>query len=502
MGLGMNIKHQFICILVVALSLFGLVGCMTQTTPTQPVTSVPATVATTPEPVMPTATEIIASVNTEEPTPTVEVADPQADIRYQMDVSLDYTGHTLTITQTIDYTNNTETSLSEIPLIVPPIRTADGFSLLNFQMGTGYEASTYDIQDEILWLALAPELGAGQRLSLNLFYKLEIPENQTAFGYSDRQMLLSDWYAFIPPYLPGEGWLINQPGYVGEYLAYPLADFTVNLRLSPPMESLVVAASAPLQALDGNCWRYTAQQVRNFSLAISPEYQFFSAGTEQVTINAYLFPEHAVLGQRAASIALEAWVLYSDLYGDNPRRHMSIIEADLTDGLECDGLFYLSESYFASADETPQNYFHLLVAHETAHQWFYGLVPNDQAFEPWLDESLAAYSELLYLERYYPDLVDWWWGFRVRAFGPTGAVNNTIYDFLTSRPYINAVYLRGVTFQQALRDAVGDEAYFAALKIYADSSQGDTFRDAASFFDAFHQVTDIDFAQLTATYFK
>jgi len=59
-----------------------------------------------------------------------------------------------------------------------------------------------------------------------------------------------------------------------------------------------------------------------------------------------------------------------------------------------------------------------------------------------------------------------------------------------------------VTFQQALRDAVGDEAYFAALKRYADSSQGDTFRDADSFFDAFHQVTDIDFTQLTAIYFK
>jgi hypothetical protein len=498
----MKIKDQIIFVLAVVVCLISLTGCVNQTPPTPTATSVPATAATTTEPVMPAATELIASVNTEEPTPPVEVADTQADIRYQLDVSLDYAGHTMTITQTIDYTNSTETSLSEVPLILPPIRTADGFSLLNFQMGTGYEASTYDFQNEILWLTVSPALEAGQRLSLNLLYKLEIPESQTAFGYTDRQMLLSDWYAFIPPYLPGEGWLINQPGYVGEYLAYPLADFTVNVRLSPPMDSLVVAASAPLQSLDGNCWRYSAQQVRNFSLAISPEYQVFSAGTDQVTIYAYLFPEHAALGARAASIALEAWVLYSELYGDNPRQFMSIIEADLTDGLECDGLFYLSESYFASADETPQNYFHLLVAHETAHQWFYGLVPNDQAFEPWLDESLAAYSELLYLERYYPDLVDWWWGFRVRAFGPTGAVNSIIYDFLTSRPYINAVYLRGVTFQQALRDAVGDEAYFTALKRYADSSQGDTFRDADSFFDAFHQVTDIDFTQLTAIYFK
>ena len=487
---------------MVILSLLGLAGCVNQTSPTPTVSSTSSTPTTTPEPVMPSATEPTPLVSTEEPTPTVEVADTQADIVYHLDVSLDYADHTMTVMQTADYTNGSETNLTEIPLIVPPIRTADGFSLLNLQFGDGYETSTYDFQGEVLWLTLSSALEPDQRLSLDLLYKIEIPESQTAFGYTDRQMLLSDWYAFFPPYLPGEGWLIHQPGYVGEYLAYPLADFTVNLRLSPPMESLVVAASAPLLTLDGNCWRYTAQQVRNFSLAVSPEYQVFSAGTAPATIYAYLFPEHADLGQRAASIALEAWALYTELFGGNPRQFMSIIDADLTDGLECDGLFYLSKSYFASADETPQNYFHLLVAHETAHQWFYGLIPNDQAKEPWLDESLATYSELLYLERYYPDLVDWWWGFRVRAFGPTGTVDSTIYDFLTSRPYINAVYLRGVTFQQALREAVGDEAYFAGLKRYADPSQGDYVRDADSFFDAFQQTTRVDFAQLKAKYFK
>ena len=35
------------------------------------------------------------------------------------------------------------------------------------------------------------------------------------------------------------------------------------------------------------------------------------------------------------------------------------------------------------------------VAHEVAHQWWYGLVGNDQYSEPWLDESLATWSEEL-----------------------------------------------------------------------------------------------------------
>jgi hypothetical protein len=98
--------------------------------------------------------------------------------------------------------------------------------------------------------------------------------------------------------------------------------------------------------------------------------------------------------------------------------------------------------------------------------------------------------------------VDWWWGFRVHAFGPTGSINSTIYDFLTSRPYINAVYLRGVTFQQALRDAVGDEAYFVALQTYLDTSNGDHIRNAESFFEAFRRNSDVDLTRITSLYFR
>ena len=39
-----------------------------------------------------------------------------------------------------------------------------------------------------------------------------------------------------------------------------------------------------------------------------------------------------------------------------------------------------------------------VVSHEVAHQWWYGLVGNDQYSEPWLDESFASYAH----ERLHP----------------------------------------------------------------------------------------------------
>ena len=34
-----------------------------------------------------------------------------------------------------------------------------------------------------------------------------------------------------------------------------------------------------------------------------------------------------------------------------------------------------------------------VIAHEIAHQWWYGLVGDDQYHDPWLDESFASYFE-------------------------------------------------------------------------------------------------------------
>ncbi|MEJ2864541.1 M1 family aminopeptidase [Actinomycetospora flava] len=45
--------------------------------------------------------------------------------------------------------------------------------------------------------------------------------------------------------------------------------------------------------------------------------------------------------------------------------------------------------------DVPAGQLRALVAHEVAHQWFYGLVGNDQARDPWLDESFATAVEAL-----------------------------------------------------------------------------------------------------------
>jgi len=203
---------------------------------------------------------------------------------------------------------------------------------------------------------------------------------------------------------------------------------------------------------------------------------------EQVTYSVY----YQTVTEQTAQTALEtmenAVYLYSQMFGPYPFDSLTMTELEMFDGMEFDAQFFLSKVWFHTYDGTPKNNLVLLAAHETAHNWWFSQVGNDQAFDPWLDEALCVYSELLYLEAYHPELVDWWWDFRVYNFEPSGPVNISIYDFAQYENYRQAVYLRGAEFMQALRDELGDGQFFTFLQDYLAAGQGKVM-STGDFFD-------------------
>jgi hypothetical protein len=127
-------------------------------------------------------------------------------------------------------------------------------------------------------------------------------------------------------------------------------------------------------------------------------------------------------------------------------------------------------------------------------------VGNDQANEPWLDEALSTYCERLYYENTYPDLVDWWWEFRVNYYHPTGSIDLPVYSYNGFRPYVNAVYLRGAHFLEDLRHTIGDEAFFAFLKDYVSTYSG-KIASRQDFFDTLSRHTSADIQLILQEYF-
>jgi aminopeptidase N len=179
---------------------------------------------------------------------------------------------------------------------------------------------------------------------------------------------------------------------------------------------------------------------------------------------------------------------------------LSIVQADLNDGQEYDGLVFLATKFYNEYNDSARSNLVAIGVHEIAHQWWFGLVGSDQAMEPWLDEALCVYSEALFYQNIYPNSYDWWWNFRVNYFGPSGWVDTNVYQTSSFRAYVNAAYLNGANFMEALHYRMGDDAFFRFLQDYT-SRYGRGRATAYDFFAVARQNTTADITDLINAYF-
>ncbi len=408
---------------------------------------------------------------TPETTSQPELGSEKKLEQYSFQVVLDYNKHTLDVVETINYINDTGSPLTGICLVVPPNHEKRVFNLSELQVNGLDEPILYRLEDVQLIITLPSVLAHGDQLTMVLKYQLDLKINGGILGYTVEQMNLSDWYPFVPPFDQENGWVIHSPAEVGEYLVYDLADFSMDLTLVNP-QGLIVAGSTEAVPLAVNRYQLVQPGSRNLTFSVSDQYQVLQKDFGGITVRAFIFKDDTDSGWAAVENTGNALLYFGEKFGLHyPHDTMTIVESAFPDGMEYDGLYYLSGYYFKQYDGSFQNYLSLLSVHETAHQWWFGLIGSDQALEPWLDEALATYSEYLFIERYHTELTDWWWQYRIAEYQPAGKVNLTIYDKSDLRAYINAVYLQGASFLHKLRNALGDEAFFNGLTDYVTHHQ-------------------------------
>lgn len=450
-------------------------------------------------PVLEPGTTVTATVPPA-PTSTQLPAPGFVPSRYTLNAMLDYAAHFLTVGESIFYQNATGGTLTALVLAVEPNLWADCFTLGSLTVN-GLAATGLSLNGDRLEVPLAAPLVPGGTLNLSLRFDLQLPAADVyhVFGYNDRQTNLVDWYPFIVPYPQGGGWLLHPPAEVGEHLTYEAAVFDVALTLTDPTLPVTLAASAPAEVAAGS-WHYFLQNARTFVFSASSAYQTASTTADGVTVTSYYFGEEEAQARVVLDEAAKALRTFGALFGPYPYPSLSIVESPFYDGMEYDGLFFLSREFYTAYDGTVLKYLIAIAVHETAHQWWFGSVGNDQALAPWLDEALATYSEKLFYEKNHP-AVTAWWAFRVDAYAPTGWVDTDIYYYDDFRSYVNAVYLRGAQFLEALRGRVGDEAFFAFLKDYAAQMSGKR-ATGDDFFRILRLHTSADISDLITGFFQ
>lgn len=482
----------------IILTLF-LAAC--SATPTAAPTLAPT--ATLPPPLIvappPTATPL-------PPTPTP--VPPPARAKYYLDTLIDFDAHFVTVKETIEYPNHTGNKLNMLVLAVEPNFWNGSFNLESVAVN-GTPIATYMLSGQRLELPLADFIQPETTVTLDLQYTLTLPfaeqedpnvARPRIYGYTKRQLNLVHWYPFVVPYADGN-WILHDPWFYGEHLVYDSADFVVDVRFTDPANAPIVAASGQPFA-NGDATRYLLESARTFALAASREFQVATTQVGEVSVSSYYFPVYKIGGRDALKTTTEALALYSELFSAYPHKTLSVVMGDFNDGMEYSAFYYLPASFYNLYNEKPGTHLIAIAAHETAHQWWFDMVGNDQALQPWLDEALCTYSEHLYYERYNPVIIkQWWWPVRIEIYNPQGFTDIAIYDGQGFQPYTNAAYFQGAHFLDKLRARIGDDAFFAFLRDYAAQGQNKIV-SAADFFAILDAHAQTDYSDLVIQYFR
>lgn len=470
------------------------------------------------------------------PAEPVQTTDPIPDKavkplnQFHLDVTLDTQAHQLKVKQTLTYYNHTGKPLSQIYFnLIPQAFQQDGGGTVVERVSVDGKAGTLSqVKETVYALNLPTDLKADQSTDIQMKYQVKIPNIQNRFGYQEKVYNLGNFIA-TPAVYGKDGWTVEPYVDIGDAFYTEIADYDVTIHVPDGY----TVASTGRETTKG---RYQAKQVRDFAFCASDGYTVQQETYNGVDLMVYYNGDIKKTAQRVLNTAKQSLDLYSDTFGQYPYDTLSLVLNGLTggvSGMEYPTLAMLDPEVSLedlkamgiggdSSTGPGVDYYLWLIdsatCHEIAHQWFYGIVGNDQIAAAWLDEGACRFAEYLYQKTYctdldfdgYGTLEDW---FQTQYCMITGQKKDgqqyaedktdldwSLYDWQKDDPMgYSEIYYKGGSLFYEMEQRMGEEKFRQALREYVR-----TFAYGTVDTEQFRQfwLGKGDFSKLFALYWK
>ena len=322
--------------------------------------------------------------------------------------------------------------------------TGDDVAAVDFEPAGAAEAT----QGGLLVVRLEGDLRPGQSTEVGIEFQLRLGLGTfDRFGH-DAQ---TSWWGSGHPLLawePGHGWhrepLLET---LGETATSPAAQTTLSVLVPAGRTVLMTGGATAVEADDRlTLWRSTTPAARDVSVAVG-DFTLAEEIVGQTRLIVGASPQQAgpLLDQvRVALVALEEYL------GPFPFDTLSVARLDDYGG----GIEYPAMILLAGGGD-------VVITHEIAHMWFYGMVGDNQAGDPWLDEAFATYAEGLVTGP--PEDP-------AQALAEPLDVGLPIGEFPSTEAYLDTVYGKGSAMLDLARSESGPELFDAALRCYLNAN--------------------------------
>jgi len=434
--------------------------------------------------------------NSDSPSVAIEFRRSTSDIKkqntYDIVANLDTEKKILNCTEEIKYVNNTTSSFNEVyfhlypnayktketsPALfgnekeIYPLGFTPGY-LDILKLDLNKKNATFSIEGidkTILKINLDKELKPGEEITLDMNFNVTIPTATDRFGGYDGFFNFGNWYPIAAVY-DETGWNLDPYYKIGDPFYSDIASY--NVKIDVPKDYIVAASGEQVsESTKDNLKSYSFKEsnIRDFAWVASNKFDVKENQVDGINIKCYGIKESTEGNKTAMAAAENSIKTFNKQYGKYPYKNYSVVCTNFPSGMEYPELVFISKQYCISKNlRTVER----VIVHETAHQWWYGTVGNDEIDEAWLDESFATYSESIFFENkdnskdYYKYAAN---GYDiVKGTLNDGAVLRPLAKFKGWDDYGPLAYNKGAVMLNTLRNKIGDKAFFKVITTYYD----------------------------------
>ncbi len=417
---------------------------------------------------------------------------------YKMELSFNDEQKTLTGTEEVTFVNNYDNMFTYLYLHLYPNAFREGaknrvvssndedraypnnVSYGNITIkSVSYEGQdlTYAIEGEdenILKVDLPCQVYPEESITFSIEFEVKLANINHRLGYGNNTINLGNFYPIICVYESGTGFKTDLYHSNGDPFYSECANYDVTI--SYPSNFMLASSGNLISSAEENNITTSVMKennIRDFCLVLSDIFQHSSVKVGNTVINYYGYTNDKNL-EECLSIAEDALTTFNSMFGQYPYSQLSVVKANfLHGGMEYPNLVLIS-------DDIAESDLAYVIVHEIAHQWWYGVVGNDEYSHAWMDEGLAEYSTLLffkenenYNENFSTLIENATQSYKtfVRVYQTvTGEVdtsmNRPLNEFNTEPEYVQCTYTKGLLMFDTIREMVGGRKFIKALKKY------------------------------------
>jgi hypothetical protein len=329
--------------------------------------------------------------------------------------------------------------------------------------------------------SLAPDESTSVRMDFSTTVPIDPPDENGLFRYTPATgtWTLAHWFPMLAGYDPEHGWEIDPPAAWSDITFANTALF--DLTLTAPEGLVLVTTGVEVDVTEGDgsrTARITTGPVRDVAIIADPELTSTSTDVAGTTIMSWHRPGEEAGSETILQWAAQSFEIFTELFGPYPYTTLDLVSVPGLIGHELPQLVLVGSDVYPDPETlgSRTGAIEFLVAHQVAHQWWYGLVGSNPHAHAFLDEGLAEYSTIVYFERQHGEEVAashlrdgliHSYALMLVTTGDQVADQPTV-AFPDASAYYATVYRKAGLGFATIRQEIGDEAFFSALRAYAE----------------------------------